>query len=265
MARPLVSDELWELLQPLLPPPKPRRPDHPGRKPVDDRKTLTGILFVLRSGIPWELLPQEMGCGCGMTCWRRLHVWQQQGVWFKLLQVLLERLDDAGQIDWSRSAVDSSFARAFEGAEGSGPNPTDRGRPGFKQHVLVDGQGIPLAGDITGANVPEIKELLPLEDSAGPLDEETMEPKHRPESTYGDRAYDSEPHRQQLRARGIDPKLAKRYTEHGSGLGKYRWVVERFFAWLHRFRKLRFVTEKTEEMQFAFFNLGLSLICFRFL
>jgi transposase len=265
MAKPLVSDALWEVIQPLLPPPKPRRSRHPGRKPLDDRKALTGILFVLKTGIPWEDLPQEMGCGCGMSCWRRLHAWQVQGIWLQLLQVLLERLDEAGQIDWSRAAVDSSFSRAFGGVEGSGKNPTDRGRPGVKHHALVDGHGIPLAGDITPANTPEIKELLPLVDSAGPLDNATDVPKHRPKKIYGDRAYDSEPHREKLRARGIDPKLAKRYTEHGSGLGKYRWVVERFFSWLHGFRKLRFVTEKDEANQFAFFDLALSLICFRFL
>jgi transposase len=265
MAKPLVSDELWEVLQPLLPPPRPRRFRFPGRKPVGDRQALTGILFVLKTGIPWEDLPIEMGCGCGMTCWRRLQAWQEAGVWFQLVQVLLTRLDDAGVIDWSRAAVDSSFARAFGGVEGSGKNPTDRGRPGVKQHVLVDANGIPLAGDVTAANVPDIKELLPLVDSVGPLDEATGEPQHRPETLYADRAYDSEPHREQLRERGIDPKLAKRYTEHGSGLGKYRWVVERFFSWAHGFRKLRFVTEKTQEMQFALLNLALSLICLRFL
>jgi len=150
-------------------------------------------------------------------------------------------------------------------SRGSGKNPTDRGRPGVKQHVLVDGQGIPLAGDVTPANIPEIKELLPLVDSAGPLDEQSGEPTHRPEAAYGDRAYDSEPHRAKLRQRQIDPKLGKRRTAHGSGLGKYRWVVERFFSWAHGFRKLRFVTEKTQEMQFAFFNLALALICLRFL
>jgi transposase len=265
MAKPLVSDELWEVLQPLLPPPKPRRFRYPGRKKtVSDRQALTGILFVLKTGIPWEDLPAEMDCGCGMTCWRRLQAWQASGVWFRLLQVLLQRLDDAGKIDWSRAAADSSFARAFGGVAGSGPNPTDRGRPGVKHHALVDGQGVPLAGDITAANVPEVNELLPLVDSAGPVDE-AGEPKHRPAAAYADRGYDSEPHRQKLRARGIDPHLARRYTEHGSGLGKYRWVVERFFSWLHGFRKLRFVTEKTEDMQFAFLNLALALICLRFL
>jgi transposase len=264
MAKPLVSDALWEMIRPLLPEPKPRRFRYPGRKPLDDRKALTGILFVLKTGIPWEDLPAEMGCGCGMTCWRRLHAWQEQGVWFKLHQVLLEHLDDAGKIDWARAAVDSTFARAFGGVEGSGKNPTDRGRPGVKQHVLVDAGGVPLVADSTPANVPEIKELLPLVDTCGPLDQEG-EPQKRPEEVYADRAYDSEPHRQELRRRGIEPKLAKRNTPHGSGLGVFRWVVERTISWLHGFRKLRFVTEKTQEMQFAFLNLALALICFRFL
>ena len=264
MAKPLVPDALWELIQPLLPPPKPRRFRYPGRKPVGDRQALTGILFVLKTGIPWEDLPIEMGCGCGMTCWRRLQHWQEQGVWFRLYQLLLTNLDEAGKIDWARAAVDSTFARAFGGVEDSGPNPTDRGRPGVKQHLLVDAQGIPLSGDVTPANVPEIKELLPLLDSAGPLDE-AGDPQHRPEKLYGDRAYDSEPHREELRKRGIEPHLAKRRTEHGSGLGVFRWVVERTNSWLHGFRKLRFVTEKTNPMKYAFFDMAMALICFRFL
>src|SRR3954452_17663254 len=94
MAKPLVSDELWEVIQPLLPPPKPRRFRYPGRKPADERKALTGILFVLKTGIPWEALPAAMGCGCGMTCWRRLRSWQRRGVWAALHQALLTHLDD---------------------------------------------------------------------------------------------------------------------------------------------------------------------------
>lgn len=89
------------------------------------------------------------------------------------------------------------------------------------------------------------------------------EPRKYPKKVYADRAYDSEPHREKLRQRKIVPKLARRRTAHGSGLGKFRWVVERTISWLHGFRKLRFVTEKTQDMQFAFFDL--ALICFRFL
>jgi transposase len=231
---------------------------------VGDRKALTGILFVLKTGIPWADLPAEMGCGCGMTCWRRLHAWQEAGVWFQLYQLLLQHLDDAGRIDWGRAAIDATFARAFGGVEESGKNPTDRGRPGVKQHLLSDPHSIPLAAATTPANVPEIKVLEPLIATAGPLDDDG-EPRHRPEAVYGDRAYDSEPHRQTLRDQGIDPHLAKRNTEHGSGLGTHRWVVERLNSWLHGFRKLRFVTEKTAEMQYAFLNLALSIICFRVL
>lgn len=115
MAKPLVSDELWELIEPLIPV-KARRFRHPGRKPLPDRQVLSGIVFVLRTGIPWEHLPQEMGCGSGMTCWRRLRDWQQAGVWEALHEVLLARLHGADEIDWSRAVVDSSYVRAVLGA-----------------------------------------------------------------------------------------------------------------------------------------------------
>jgi transposase len=265
MARPLVPDDLWEVIRPLLPPPKPRRPDHPGRKPVEDRQALTGILFVLKTGIPWELLPQEMGCGCGMTCWRRLSDWQHQGVWDRLHQALLAQLRGADKIDWSRAAADSASARALGGVEGSGPNPTDRGRPGVKHHVVVDGRGVPLAGLPSPANTPDVKELLPLVESIEPVAGKPGRPKRRPEKLYADRAYDSEPHREELRRRGVEPRLARRGAPHGSGLGVFRWVAERTLAWLHGFRKERLVTEKGLDTQLAFFTLALAMICFRFL
>ena len=110
MARPLVSDDLWAEIEPLLP--VPREYPKGGRPPVGNREALTGILFVLRSGIPWEMLPQEMGCGSGMTCWRRLRDWQQAGVWHRLHQTLLHRLGTRDVIDWSRASVDSATVRA---------------------------------------------------------------------------------------------------------------------------------------------------------
>ena len=115
MAKPIVSDELWKIVEPLIPEVK-RRKRYPGRKRIADRKVLTGILYVLKTGIPWEELPQEMGCGSGVTCWRRLAEWQEQGVWQRLHEVLLARLNAAGEIDWQRAAIDSSHVRAFGGA-----------------------------------------------------------------------------------------------------------------------------------------------------
>jgi len=99
MASPLLSDELWSLIEPLIPV-RSRRFRHPGRKPFADRQVMTGILFVLKTGMPWEHLPQEVGCGSGMTCWRGLRDWQQAGVWQALHEVLLAKLNGAEQIDW---------------------------------------------------------------------------------------------------------------------------------------------------------------------
>jgi transposase len=114
MSKPLVSDDLWAIVAPLLPsePPKPKG----GRPRVSDRAALTGIIFVLKSGIPWEMLPQELGCGSGVTCWRRLRDWQEAGVWERLHRELLDRLGEGGQIDWERASLDSASIPAKRGA-----------------------------------------------------------------------------------------------------------------------------------------------------
>ena len=115
MAKPLVSDALWNEVEWLLPP-VPARP-RGGRPRVPDRAVLAGIVFVLRTGTPWELLPPEMGCGSGMTCWRRLRDWHQAGVWEMLHRVLLQRLADADRLDWSRACLDSCSIPAQKGAK----------------------------------------------------------------------------------------------------------------------------------------------------
>jgi transposase len=115
MSKELVTDELWEIVEPLLPLelPKPKG----GRPRIDDRAALTGIVFVLKSGIPWEMLPKEMGCGSGSTCWRRLRDWQEAGVWEKLHRVLLDRLGEGDEIDWERASLDSASVPAKRGAK----------------------------------------------------------------------------------------------------------------------------------------------------
>ncbi|MDF9867889.1 transposase [Streptomyces pratensis] len=122
----IVDDDLWALIEPLLPPwPK----GSPGPKPVSDRLCLQGILFVLYNDIAWQLLPSEMGFGSGQTCWRRLDRWQKAGVFGQLHRVLLAKLNAAGELDWSRACVDGSHVRAKKGA----PTPVRRrstgGRP----------------------------------------------------------------------------------------------------------------------------------------
>ena len=115
MAKELVTDELWETIEPLLPP-EPPKPQG-GRPRIDDRAALTGIVFVLKSGIPWEMLPKEMGCGSGMTCWRRLKEWHEAGVWERLHRVLIDRLGEADQIDWERASLDSASIPAKRGVQ----------------------------------------------------------------------------------------------------------------------------------------------------
>ena len=121
MAKPLLPEALWERIQPLLPPepPKPKG----GRPRVPDRACLTGILFVLKSGSPWEYLPKELGCGCGMTCWRRLRDWQQAGVWQAIWEMLLNELGLAGQINLSWAVIDSCSVRAVFGGRKPGRIP----------------------------------------------------------------------------------------------------------------------------------------------
>ena len=121
MAQALVSDELWKLIEPLLPPPR----DYPkgGRPPLGNRACLTGIVFILKTGIPWEDLPQEMGCGSGMTCWRRMVAWQAAGVWDRLHHLLLAKLRGADRIDWSRAIVDSASLKAVLGGQKPGRIP----------------------------------------------------------------------------------------------------------------------------------------------
>jgi transposase len=152
----------------------------------------------------------------------------------------------------SRRWPDRSFAshRRFIlcsrdwGGPKTGPNPVDRARPGSKHHVATDANGVPLSIILTGANRHDITQLLPLIDAIPAIRGIRGRPLQKPQVVYADRGYDSEPHRQRLRDRGINPILAKRRTVHGSGLGKYRWVVERTHAWFHNFHRLRIRYER---------------------
>ena len=261
----LVTDALWERLQPLLPPPPPRRFRFPGRKPLDYRQVLTGILFVLKTGIAWDDLPAELGCGCGKTCRHYLRLWHQAGVWLKLHAVLLAELNGADQIDWERALIDASFVKAPEGGEDTGPSPTDRRKSGSKHHVMTDAQGIPLAATVTAANVNEVAQVFVVLAAMPPVGGKPGSKRRKPERLQGDRGYDSEPQREELRERKIDPKLAKRGTEQGRGLGVFRWVVERTISWLHGFGRLRRRLDRLTELQEAFLRLACTLICLRFL
>ncbi|MFD6926099.1 IS5 family transposase [Streptomyces sp. NPDC059944] len=257
----IVLDELWSLIEPLLPEPGPKLVD--GRPRVPDRQALCGILFVLHTGIQWEYLPQELGFGSGMTCWRRLAAWNEAGVWDELHLVLLQKLRSKDKLDWSRAVIDSSHVRAARRGPKSGPSPVDRARPGSKHHVVTDAQGIPLAVSLTGGNRNDVTQLLPLLDKIPSVAGVVGRPRHRPDALLADRGYDHDKYRRLLWQRGIRPVIAERGVEHGSGLGIFRWVVERTIAWLHGFRRLRIRWERRDDIHEAFLGLATCLITHR--
>ncbi|MDP9365456.1 MAG: IS5 family transposase [Chloroflexota bacterium] len=266
MRAPLVPDALWEAIEPLLPkePPKPKG----GRPRIPDRAALTGIVFVLRTGCPWRLLPNELGCGSGTTCWRRLRDWQAAGVWERLHRTLLDWLGDAASVDWSRASVDSLSVRAKKGGEQTGPNPTDRGKAGSKYHLVVDRNGIPLAVRLSAANAHDSTRLLSLVDAIPPIigpRGRPGRPRRRPAKLHADKAYDSSELRRALRARGITPRIARRGIDSSERLGRHRWVVERSLAWVLGFRRLGLRYERRADLLQGLLHLACALICLRFL
>jgi transposase len=260
MAKPLLPDDLWAIIEPLLPPlpvPGPKG----GRPPIPHRAALIGILFVLKTGIPWEDLPVEMGCGSGMTCWRRLRDWQADGTWDKIHRELLGRLRGADKIDWSRALIDSSFVRAAYGGDDTGPSPVGRGKPGSKHHVVPDASGIPLVGSVTPANRNDVTEMAPLVNRLPEVAGRVGHPRRKPDALQGDLAYDSEPHRQGLREIGIEPVLPEKGIDDDTGLGETRWPVERTLSWAHQNRRLRIRYERRPDIHQAFLTLAFIKIC----
>jgi transposase len=152
----------------------------------------------------------------------------------------------------------------FKGAS-TGPSPVDRARTGSKHHLLTDSTGIPLAISLTGGHRNDVTQLLPLIDGVGPVRGKRGRPRQRAERLLADRGYDHDKYRRLLWQRGVKPVIARRGGDHGSHLGTERWVVERTFAWLHNFRRLRTRYERRAELHEAFMQLGCAVICQRML
>ena len=227
-------------------------------------KALTGIVFVLKTGIPREDLPAaEMGAS-GVRCWRKLREWQAAGLWDRLLGVLLARLRHADKIDWGRAVVDGSHVRAVRGGKKTGPSPVGRRKPGSKHHVLVDGNGVPLSGRVTKANRNDVTRLEKLVDEVPPVRGKPVKQRRRQDELYGDRGYDSEARRRGPRGRGIRPAPARRKTARGGGPGRERWVAERTISRPHGFRRLRTRFDRGAKMHQAFLTLGMALVAWNF-
>jgi transposase len=220
-------------------------------------------LFVLYAGIPWEFLPQELGFGSGMTCWRRLRDWHEAGVWQQLHEALLAELHEARALDWSRAVIGSSHVRAMKGGPKPGPSPVDRARTGSKHHLISEAHGIPLAVSLTSGHRNDITQPMPLIQAIPPVRGRRGRPRQRPDALYADRGYDRDKYRRQVRSKGVTPVIARRRTDHGSGLGTYRWAIGQSVTLLHRFRRLRIRWEIRDDIHEAFLSLACAIICWR--
>jgi transposase len=246
-----VRDELWQVIEPLLP--EHAADPRGGRPRVDDRVAFGAIVFVLFTGIAWRHRPPApTGVATGG----------------RLLKPA-PRAPAPAERGWADRLVAGGDRRQLcaRPARGglTGPSPVDRARTGSKHHLMTDANGVPLAVSLTGAHRNDVTQLLPLVDGLEPVAGKLGRPRQRAERLLADRGYDHDKYRRELRARGVKPLIARRQTEHGSGLGKERWVVERGFAWLHNLRRLRTRYERLADLHLAFLELGCALVCQRML
>ena len=210
-----------------------------------------------------EDLPQYLGYGSGMTCWRRLRDWNAAGVREQLHQAMLTRLREHDQIDWRRASIDGSLVPSPRGQE-TGPNPTDRGKLGSKRHIVVDARGMPLVILVRGANRHDFMMFEKCMDSISAVAGLLGRARKRPANLHADKGYEYKGCRACLRQGGIASRIARRGVESSERLGKHRWVVERTHGWFAGFGKLRIRFEPRLHIHEALLKLAAAIICARF-
>lgn len=255
-----MPEGFYDILCPYLPPDAPAGPQG-GRPRVANSIVMKVIWFVLVTGVRWADVPWQLGCS-GRTAHRRLREWEEKGIWDRLHAQLLRLLNQENKLDPDTVIVDSVIVRAFGGGEATGPSPVDRGKKGTKHTLLVDSLGVPLAIHTAPANASDQTEIIPLVLDFPTIEGKPGRPKELPDEVYADRGYDSESTRWIMRWLGIEPKIAKRNTEHGSGIGKVRWVVERTISWLKGLRRMRVRYDRLGVMIDAWTTVAISVICF---
>ncbi|WBY24786.1 IS5 family transposase (plasmid) [Streptomyces goshikiensis] len=197
------------------------------------------------------------------TVYRRFAQWSRARVWARLHRVILDELGARGELDWSRCAIDSVSLRAAKGGPLTGPNPTDRGKPGSKIHLITDRNGLPLSLGISGANMHDSLGLEPLVRGIPPIRSRRGPRRRRPGKLHADKGYDYDHLRRWLRNRGIRHRIARKGIESSQRLGRHRWVVERTVSWLAGCRRLHRRYERKAEHFLAFAGIAAALICHR--
>lgn len=243
-------------------------PDEPiglqgGRPRTRNRVVLKMIWFVMTTGCRWNDVPSEMDCSVE-TAHTRLVTWEAVGVWNRLHLDMLRLLRRDGELEQETAIVDAMFVRAQGAGELSGPSPVNRGKPGQKNTFAVNRQGVPETVRVRGANTSDHHELLPLSKEEFPaIPSRVGRPKPKPGAVIADAGYDSESTRNALRCLGIKSLICERGAEHGSGLGKVRWVVEHTIGWVKGLRRLWISYDRSTQALEAFATLAMTVINFR--
>ena len=263
MAHATLPDGFYDTIAHHLPPEQPVG-RYGGRRRVSHEIVVRVIWFVLTTGGRWEDGPLQLGCS-GRTAHRRLRAWEEAGVWDRIHADLLRMLREAGKLDLDLVVIDGVMVRAFGGGEQTGPSPVDRGKLGTKHTPMVSDTGVPLAIRTAPANASDHTQIIPLVLDFPKVGGKPGRPKEHPEVLVADRGYDSDSTRWLLRWMGIEPRIGKRRTPHGSGLGKVRWVVERTISWVKGFRRMRVRYDRLGVIRDAWATLAACGVCFRIL
>lgn len=260
-----ISDELWAVLEPLLPPHPNTHRFGGGRPRVPNRRCADAIFYVLRTGCQWQALDQTELCAHS-TAHDRYQEWVQADVFLKLWQAGVSQFDDLKGLDWAWLSMDGALTKAPLGGEETGPNPTDRGKSGVKRSLLNEGHGVPMGLAVAGANRTDMKLARPTLESVV-VERPEPTPDH-PQGVCLDAGYDYQEVRDLLAAFGFTAHIRSRGEEarelkEKAGSRARRWVVERSHSWMNRFRRILIRWEKKPENYLGFLHFACALIAFR--
>ncbi len=259
MADARMPEEFYELARPLLPPEKEMGLQG-GRPAKSHRTVLKVIWFVLVTSCRWKDVPPEMGC-CGETARTRLQKWERAGIWDRLHHLLLTMLHRTHRLHLETTIIDTTHVRAFGGGEATGPSPVDRRKKGTKFTLLVDRDGVPLVIRAVPANRSDQLEILPTVVSFPEVGGQPGRPRTHPEALYADAGFDCEATRSILRWLGIEPHIRHQKQEHGSHLGRVRWVVERTISWIKGLRRMRVRYDRSGISIDAWTSIAAAVVC----